>query len=53
VTNLTLRLGHHVPMDFVSFDVSPAEALAMETKFEFRLCPAHITGNGKDWSTNR
>ncbi len=44
MTKSTLRLGHHVPIDFVGFDVSPAGALAIEAKFDFWLFPMHITG---------
>lgn len=34
-TNVTLRLGRQIPIDFVCFDVSPAGALAIEVKFDF------------------
>ena len=43
VTNLTLRLGHHVPIDFVSFDLFPEETLTIEAEFDFWSFPVHIT----------
>ena len=37
--------GPYVPIEFVSFDISLAKALAIEVKFYFWLFPAQIMGN--------
>ncbi len=36
--------GPYVPIEFISFDISLAKALAIEVKFYFWLFPAHIIG---------
>jgi hypothetical protein len=43
VAKRTLRLGHYVPIDFVSFDLFPEETLTIEAEFDFWSFPVHIT----------